>query len=730
MSTILLTGARASKRVSYILQPLYSSSCSVRYVSINSGINRGLRKSKGVGFRGKDKGRPSREDDGGGRGFQVTGSNPYAKGRQDRGSADDSGSRNKSMHSRYKPEGRDDRSKPTYKSPIPSGDRRDQGPYKNGSPEKSHRIKANDAHEGESFDRYKEPRNSKSGYEKKSYGARDEKSSYEKKSYGARDEAPSYEKKPSTRSFEFPGKRSFDEKKSHSSYGARDEASSYEKKPSSRSPDFPGKRPFDEKKPHSSYGARDEVSSYEKRPSSRSYESPEKRPFDENRSSSRPYESRDSRPRYEQKSFSNVDDASKRIGYEKGYEGPRKSHKGFTYPSKYPTREERLAVKSFRSGSPSEYSHSEPPLESPPPESPTTDSAPLKFTSSFAKKMPVTIPYTTPASEFLYGTSVVEAALHAQNRRGRKLYKLYILKGEDRQNAERDGVLARLAQKKGVEVTTVRGYDWLRTLDKMSQGRPHNGYILEASPLPRLPLLSLGEVIDQEDSFAIKLALDHQSREEMEINGTDTIIKVGKASTGRRPLVLLLDSIEDPQNLGAILRTAAFMGVTAVAISTRNSASFTPVVFKASAGAAETMELFSVSKTAGFVKDSQTAGWKIYAAVAPPAPRRSDSRYMWPATSTESIWTHDLQDPLQENPCIIMVGGEGEGLRKHLRDLADVHISIKGAALRGKLDSLNVSVATGMLCDAFVRETTKKTVEEAVKEVEEESEKLDDNQIF
>ncbi|RAL64474.1 hypothetical protein DID88_001950 [Monilinia fructigena] len=305
-----------------------------------------------------------------------------------------------------------------------------------------------------------------------------------------------------------------------------------------------------------------------------------------------------------------------------------KKQKGHTYISKYPTREERLAVKSVKSGITSK--HFGPPPDSAVPSEdpgkPSVEIFPRKVTPSFAKKIPIIIPYTTPASEFLYGTSVVEAALSARPRRGRKFYKLYIHKGDERQNGERDGVLARLAQKKGVEVVIVKGHDWLRTLDKMSQGRPHNGYILEASPLPRLPVISLGEVIDQNDSSAIKLTLDHQSREEIEINGTDTIIKVPKDSTGRKPLILLLDSIEDPQNLGALLRTAAFMGVTAVAISTRNSASFTPVVFKASAGATETIELFSINKPSGFVKESRTAGWKIYAAVAPPAPRKADSR--------------------------------------------------------------------------------------------------------
>ncbi|CAD6450208.1 8141f1c8-6b75-4445-9046-84d89a655f09-CDS [Sclerotinia trifoliorum] len=643
MSTIFLTGAKASKRVSFILRPLYLSSCTVRYASINSGINRGLRKSKGVGFRGKDKGRPSREDGGAGRGFQVPRSDPHWK---NSGSVDDLGSKNKSMHTRFKGNDRDDESKPKYKTSSRFGDRQDRGNDWEGKSENFKPLRAKGSYGEESFDTYREPRSSKPGYEKKSYG-----------SYGSGEEIAGYQKRSTGRSHEFPEKRRADEKDSF----------------------------------NKSFGSSRDIL------------------------------------KHKQKSYPNFGEV--RMISEKGYEGPRNWAKGFTYPSKYPTREERLAVKSMRSGSSSEYSRSSPQSE-PGSESHPSEFSPPKTSSSFAKNIPISIPYTTPASEFLYGTSVVEAALNTRRRKSRKLYKLYIHKGEDRHSGDRDGFLARLAQRKGVEVAIVRGHDWLRTLDKMSQGRPHNGYILEASPLPRLPVISLGSVIDQGDSFAIQLAPDRQSREELEVHGNDTTINVPKDSSGRKPLVLLLDSIEDPQNLGAILRTALFMGVTAVAISVRNSASFTPVVFKASAGAAETIEIFSVNKPGGFIKDSQASGWKIYAAVAPPATRKPDSRYMWPATSQEFVWSHKLQDPLREDPCILMVGGEGEGLRKNLRDHADVHISIKGAAMRGKLDSLNVSVATGMLCGAFMRQTARKTVEEAVKEVEVEIENLNENQVF
>ncbi len=83
---------------------------------------------------------------------------------------------------------------------------------------------------------------------------------------------------------------------------------------------------------------------------------------------------------------------------------------------------------------------------------------------------PVSIPYTTPASEFLYGTSVVSAALKAERR---KLYKLYIYDGDKREVAARDSAIYKLGLQAHVKPQYVGG-DWIRMLDKMSTGRPHN----------------------------------------------------------------------------------------------------------------------------------------------------------------------------------------------------------------------------------------------------------------
>lgn len=316
-----------------------------------------------------------------------------------------------------------------------------------------------------------------------------------------------------------------------------------------------------------------------------------------------------------------------------------------------------------------------------------------KVSPAHAKRIPLSIPYTTPASEFLYGTSVVEAALNSQRDPRRKLYKLYIYTGENRDSVD-PARLERLARRKGIEVARVGG-DWLRLMDKMSGGRPHNGYVLEASPLPRLPVMSLGELAEQDGESGFKVDVEHQSREDAAVNGTSDFIKLPRNSSGRKPFVLLLDSIEDPGNLGGIIRTASFLGVTAVAISVRNSASFTPVVLKASAGASENVTLFSVNKPAGFVANSKLAGWKIFAAVPP---SRSKERNVTPA-----VFADDLEDPLSEDPCILMLGGEGEGLRMNLRSKADVDLSIRGSGQSHNVDSLNVSVAAGILCNAFLR---------------------------
>lgn len=301
---------------------------------------------------------------------------------------------------------------------------------------------------------------------------------------------------------------------------------------------------------------------------------------------------------------------------------------------------------------------------------------------------PPSMPYTTAASQFLYGTSTVQAALEANRR---QLYILYMYQGKNRRSGDKDDYLTELAWKRGVKVEYV-DESGLAILNKMSESRPHNGYVLEASPLPQLPVTALGEVSTNDSWPGFKVSMGHQSAEEAKVNGTDEFFVTEPGA--HKPFVLLLDQVLDPGNLGAILRTASFMGVTAVAVSKRGSSPVTPVVLKASAGAAETLTMFAVESLVDFVKESKENGWRAYAACAPRAeagPRQMDLRDV------------ENTDPLLRNPSILILGSEGEGLSRQLRRAADFEVSIPNFSGSKSLDSLNVSVATGLLCSSFVR---------------------------
>ncbi|MCJ1404767.1 hypothetical protein MMC11_007993 [Xylographa trunciseda] len=323
-------------------------------------------------------------------------------------------------------------------------------------------------------------------------------------------------------------------------------------------------------------------------------------------------------------------------------------------------------------------------------------------TLNLPKDAPLSIPYTTPASEFLYGTSVVLAALTSPLR---KLYKLYIYSGTHREAATTDARVEKLALARNVQLLRVK-HDFLRLMDKMSAGRPHNGYILEASPLPKHPATSLLPVAHTNAPLA--LALDHQSREDATVNGTDPHIPY-HSPFARCPLLLLLDGILDPGNLGAILRSAHFLGVDAVALSARHSAPLTPVALKASAGAAESLPLISIRTPAAFVDASRAAGWKFYAAIAPSDqvgtdnPVGAEKEAIAPPVPHYDLPALAALCPTRAHPCVLMLGGEGEGLRWALRRKADASVSIGASWRAGGVDSLNVSVAAGLLCEAFLR---------------------------
>ncbi|KAI0098890.1 RNA methyltransferase [Nemania sp. FL0031] len=330
---------------------------------------------------------------------------------------------------------------------------------------------------------------------------------------------------------------------------------------------------------------------------------------------------------------------------------------------------------------------------------------------------PIRIHHTTAASQFLYGRFVVEAAL---KNSGRQLYRLYIYSGDDRQNLSQDDTLAKLAYQKGVKVQKVPN-DGLRMMDKMSGGRPHNGCVLEASPLPQLPLKALGPISEDPKSPGYHVEIAHQSSEEGKINGTSDFVSY-QLPKERKPFILLLDGILDPGNLGAILRTAAFLGVNGIAITKGSSATLTAVALKASAGAAEVMTLFSVSSTLDFLTRSKENGWLVYAAV--PSTKRSKGN------SHLTVDRVETYDPLSSQPTVLVIGSEGEGLTKQVRRQADHEVSIPSPAggFSDLIDSLNVSVATGILCAAFLKKQSSGMM--AINEAPSESGNEGDSQLW
>ena len=139
------------------------------------------------------------------------------------------------------------------------------------------------------------------------------------------------------------------------------------------------------------------------------------------------------------------------------------------------------------------------------------------------------------------------------------------------------------------------------------------------------------------------------------------------------PLILVLDGVQDPHNLGACLRTAEAAGVDLVIICKDRSAGITPVVRRAASGAAETLSVIQATNLARVLRVLKKRG--IWLAGT------SDE-------ASDSLYATDLTGPLA-----LVMGSEGSGLRRLTGELCDYLISIPMA---GQVESLNVSVATGV----------------------------------
>lgn len=186
-------------------------------------------------------------------------------------------------------------------------------------------------------------------------------------------------------------------------------------------------------------------------------------------------------------------------------------------------------------------------------------------------------------------------------------------------------------------------------LDRRCEGGRHQGIVVETdAPAP----LSLGDL----ESLVV--------------------------ARGRLTRLLLLDQVEDPRNLGAILRTADAAGVDAIVVPKSGSAKLTPAASKAAAGAAETVPVAVVPNL------SRAMAWLKQAGV-------------W-LVGTDAQAGAPLYSGRLEPPIGIVLGGEGRGLRRLTRETCDELVAIP---MHGAVESLNVSVAAGIVLFELTRQS-------------------------
>jgi 23S rRNA (guanosine2251-2'-O)-methyltransferase len=155
----------------------------------------------------------------------------------------------------------------------------------------------------------------------------------------------------------------------------------------------------------------------------------------------------------------------------------------------------------------------------------------------------------------------------------------------------------------------------------------------------------------------------------------------GALLEGPDALIVALDQMQDPRNLGAVCRSAELAGAAGVVIPERRSAAVTAVACKASAGAVEHLDVARVRNLADWLADAKRAGFWIWGADgdAPQAP-----------------WGVDLT-----GPAVLVLGGEGRGIRPRVASSCDGLLALPRA---GRVDSLNVSAAATALLFEAVRQ--------------------------
>lgn len=243
--------------------------------------------------------------------------------------------------------------------------------------------------------------------------------------------------------------------------------------------------------------------------------------------------------------------------------------------------------------------------------------------------------------ESLYGVTPVEAALRARRR---SLHALWIRRSRGPETNERLAAIEQMAQEAGLSTRAVDPDE----LTRRAGTSMHQGVVLSCGALPLDP-----------------------ARDLLDEPPTD----------GR--VILALDQIEDPQNVGGLVRTAAFLGAHAVLLHRARRAPLSATVSKASAGVLEHFRVVESGNLADALLRFARAGWRVVGSTLDPA--SVDHRTVRPGP-----------------PTVLVMGNEGRGIRPLTAKRCDTLVSI---ARRGDAESLNVTVAAAILLDHLTQET-------------------------
>lgn len=273
--------------------------------------------------------------------------------------------------------------------------------------------------------------------------------------------------------------------------------------------------------------------------------------------------------------------------------------------------------------------------------------------------------------EYVYGTHSVLSALKAQKR---YLYNRLFMYNPKEKAEE----INKYAKKYGIKIEQRTSKNDLNIL---TNNAVHNGVVLETRKLQVPDLLSLGDVNAEDNTYEMTIMND-ESKESVD----KSVVRQSKGY----PFALYLDEITDPQNIGAIIRSAFYLGVDFIITPDHNTAKLGPAASKASAGALDLMDIYQVSSPLKFLRNvAEQTPWRIVSTDLKPGDKNID--------------INSLSTILEESPIILVLGSEGEGVRANIKNLSDFIVKInKNRSGDSIVDSMNVNAATSVLLSKFL----------------------------